>query len=228
MKQSFKLSLIMLVVLGLLAGGVAIYSSAVSGVSAAEGGSPVFDFQDHGGVIVMNPKTRGTSDLVRSVDGISINIDTSDLPVGAYTTWWIIFNDPSGCSDGACGENDVLPPPGTTAAKVSVLWATGGIVGPDRMGHFSASLGVGADAAPGQLLFGDGLTNPMGAEVHMAVRYHGPVRWDDPTLFHDQLYSVAGFCTPRSSLGMGTDLMAFDCFDPQATIHLAPAGSMSP
>jgi hypothetical protein len=29
-----------------------------------------------------------------------------------------------------------------------------------------------------------------------------------------------GFCTPESSLGVGTDENAFECFDPQATIHM--------
>ena len=114
MKKRFNLAMITLALAGLLAGGAAIYGNVSAGVSAAaKDNSPVFDFQDHGGVIVMNPQNRGTSDLVRTVDGISMNIDTTDLPVGAYSVWWVIFNDPSKCSDGACGENDVLPPPGT-------------------------------------------------------------------------------------------------------------------
>ena len=71
----------------------------------------VFDVQDHGGVFVMNPQTRGTSDLVRTADGLSMNIDTTDFPVGVYSTWWVVFNNPAGCSDGEYGEKDVLPPP---------------------------------------------------------------------------------------------------------------------
>ena len=150
-----------------------------------------------------------------------MNIDTADLHVGAYSTWWVIFNDPSGCSNGSCGENDVLPPPGTEEANVSVLWTgTGTIVGPDRMGHFSASLGVGLDAAPGQVIYGDGLLDPMGAEVHIIVRYHGPAIWDDATALVEQLSTFQGSCTPDSSLGVGTDPNAFGCFDAQATIHL--------
>lgn len=150
-----------------------------------------------------------------------MNIDTADLPVGAYSTWWVIFNDPSGCSDGSCGENDVLPPPGTEEANVSVLWTgTGTIVGPDRMGHFSASLDVGLDAAPGQVIYGDGLLDPMGAEVHIIVRYHGPAIWDDATALVEQLSTFQGSCTPDSSLGVGRDPNTFGCFDAQATIHL--------
>ena len=227
MKHSFKLSLVILVVLGLLAGGAALYGNVTAGVNAAGNDTtPVIDFQDHGGVFVMNPKERGTSELVRTVDGISMNIDTTDLPGGAYSVWWVIFNDPSKCTDGACGENDVLPPPGTLEAAVSPLWATGGIVGPDRMGHFSASLGVGLESAQGPVFWGDGLTNPMGAEVHIIVRYHGPAVWTDPTTLFDQMYLFEGSCTAESSFGMGTG--AFDCYEPQMTMHMASGGSMSP
>ena len=177
MRRTLKFALVMLAAAGMFAGAAAIYGNVTTGVSAATSDtSPVFGFQDHGGVMVMNGKNRGTSDLVRTVDGVSMNIDTTDLPIGAYSVWWVIFNDPSMCSDGECGENDVLPPPGTKGAMVSPVWATGGIVGPDRMGHFSASLGVGPDAIPGQVLWGDGLTDPMGAEIHMILRYHGPVQ----------------------------------------------------
>ncbi len=167
----------------------------------------------------MNPQERGTSDLVRTVDGISMNIDTSDLPIGAYSIWWVIFNDPSQCTDGDCGENDVLPPSGTPGAGVSPLWATGGVVGPDRRGHFSASLGVGKDNAPGQILWGDGLTNPLGAEVHMVIRYHGPAVWGEAQIFLEQLTTFPGYCTPGSSFGMGTDLDSFDCYEPQVAVH---------
>ena len=98
----------------------------------------------------MNPQTRGSSDLVRTVDNISMNIDTTDLPIGTYTVWWVIFNNPAGCSDGECGENDVLPANVNPEAEVSALWATGEIVGPDRSGHFITRLDAGKDAAPGR------------------------------------------------------------------------------
>ena len=80
----------------------------------------------------MNRQTRGSLDLVRTVENVSMNIDTTNLPIGAYSVWWVIFNTPASCSDGECAENDVLPPPSTPEAEVSAVWATGGIVGPDR------------------------------------------------------------------------------------------------
>ena len=221
MNKQFKIAALTVLVLSVMAGGIALYGNFIPGVNAASKDStPVFDLQDHGGVFVMNPQTRGSSDLVRTHDGLSMNIDTTDLPVGVYSSWWVVFNNPAGCSDGECGENDVLPPPGTAEAEVSVFWATGGIVGPDRGGHFSASVGVGKDAPLGQVIYGDGVTDPLGAEVHIILRYHGPVRWDDGDTLLGMMSTFQGYCTPASSLGVGTDENAFECYDPQATIHM--------
>ena len=60
----------------------------------------------------------------------------------------------------------------------------------------------------------------MGAEIHMIVRSHGPARWDDPEALLSQMSTFQGYCTPASSLGVGTDESAFSCFEPQATMHM--------
>jgi len=70
---------------------------------------------------MMNRQTRGSSDPVRTAENVSMNIDITDLPIGAYSVWWVIFNNPAGCSDGECGENDMLPPPSTPEAEVSAV-----------------------------------------------------------------------------------------------------------
>ena len=55
MRKRFNLVMIILALVGLLAGGAAIYGNVSAGVSAAtKDNVPVFDFQDHG-VRVMNP-----------------------------------------------------------------------------------------------------------------------------------------------------------------------------
>ena len=222
MRTQFKLAMLTLAVVGLVAGVAAIASNVTAGVSAASKDTvPVVDFRDHAGIDIMNPKERGTSDLVRTVDGLSINIDTVDLPVGSYTLWWAIFNNPSACTDGCdfamdTGRGDMPNP-----AEGSVLWGTGGLVGPDRMAHFSFSLGSGGvDDAPGAVLRGPALTNPMGAEVHVLVRYHGPTMWGDAMMFTNQLTRVHGGCPNEDG--------PFPCYDPQITYHMAPAGSMMP
>jgi len=210
-----------------MAAGAAVFSGVIPGVTAAEKDtSAVHDFKGEGDVSIMNPKDRGTSDLVRSLTGVHMNIDTTDLPIGSYTVWWVVFNNPDGCSDGACGINDTgRAMDGPNVAEGSVLWATGGIVGPDRMGHFSASLGLGEDAAPGPLLRGPALTNPMGAEIHMVIRYHGPTDWSDYAVLGRQISTLGESCTKATH---GSDSGTFACFDPQASAHFPAGGSMSP
>lgn len=208
-RNRFKLVIITLLLVGLLG---ALFSAS-GGVSAGINAAPtttvmVMDFDSFGGVKVMNPQKRGESDLARSLDGIAMNIDTTDLPVGAYTVWWVIFNNPSACTgeNGACVAADTGKAVGNPT-EAGVLWATGGIVGPDRIGHFSASLGLGVDAAPGPVLRGPGLTNPLGADVHLVVRYHGPAKFSDPIPLAEQITTVGGTCDE------------FPCFDPQVAIH---------
>ena len=226
MSKPIRTIVVSIAILSLLAAGAAVFSNVIPGVNAAEkSSSPVMDFQDHGGVRVMNQQQRGTSDLVRSLTGVSMNIDTTDLPVGAFTVWWVIFNNPGACSDGVCGSDDTGRGGAPNPAEGGVLWGKGGIVGPDRMGHFSNSLGLGVDAAPGQVLRGPGLTNPMGAEIHLIVRYHGPADWSDYAVLGKQISTLGESCTLATH---GSDAGTFPCFDPQVVAHKSTGGSMSP
>ena len=38
-----------------------------------------------------------------------MSLDTTDLPVGAFTVWWVIFNNPSACTNNDCGASDLYP-----------------------------------------------------------------------------------------------------------------------
>ena len=65
---------------GGLVAGAALFSDVITGVNAAGNDtSPVMDFKEHGDVGVMNPKQRDTLDLTRTVDGVSMTLDTTDL-----------------------------------------------------------------------------------------------------------------------------------------------------
>ncbi len=229
MKWKFKLPIITLAVLALFAGALTAYGTVSSDVNAQTGTEttpvgirvtsiePVWDFEDQGGGFVMNPEKRGTSTLVRSHDGLQVNIDTTDLPAGAYTIWWFFFNKPALCSDGNCGiYNDSLPPPGNVAAGTSVAWATGGIVGPDRQGHFSASVGLGVEGTANGVLWGPGLVDPFTTEVHVEVRYHGNAAWDDLDLLMQQITNVGGNCNADS---FGAEPYTFYCYGAAATAH---------
>ena len=210
MTVKFKLVILALAIAGILAGGLAAYQNG--NVSAGGGeeigtSTPMYDFRDHGGVAIMFPKQRGTSELVRDAEGIAMSIDTTDLPVGAFTVWWVIFNNPSGCTNNDCGGSDTGAGGGPNPAEASILWATSGIVGPDRHGHFSALLGVGLDKAPGEVVRGPALTNPAGAEVHLVLKFHGPPQFDDPEILARQLTTFAGDCARLL------------CYLPQSAVH---------
>jgi hypothetical protein len=125
------------------------------------------------------------SRLVRHNDEICMNIDTRRLPEGAHTIWGLVFNNPERCTSstrvgGAKCFGDV---------EDAFLWATGGIVGPDGVGYFSACLAENQD--PG----GPGLTDAQGAEIHLFVRSHCAAEYGDLALLGAQLTMFGGGCT---------------------------------
>ena len=61
---------------------------------------------------------------------------------------------------------------------------------------------------------GPGLTNPLGADVHLVLRDHGPVQSGN---FVDQLSTYGGGCTEAPD-GTGT-LGDFVCTQPQFAVH---------
>jgi hypothetical protein len=121
--------------------------------------------------------------------GALMTIHATDLTPGdVVTSWWVIFNDPSLCSDGVCGENDVLPPPGNQEASVAVIYGDGALIGQDGTATFLDSLGVGHTEG---LVFGPGLVNPLSAEIHYVLRTHGPFQVENAT---EQRTTLNGGC----------------------------------
>jgi hypothetical protein len=146
-----------------------------------------------------------SSKLVRTNRGVSMSIDTNDLDPGAYTNWWIIFNYPGECENpipsigAACSPADFA----NGDVEASVTYATGNVVDEDGEGGFAAHLKLGdTDGAGNVHLFGPGLLNPRGAEIHILVRGHGPVI---PEMMPSQIMTVDGGCNP--------------CTDAQAAAH---------
>ena len=168
------------------------------------------------------PIPGSTASLTRYQDSIAVRVDTNSLPAGAYTLWWVIFNNPAGCEDG-CGEDDLFRP----EAQTSIFWATGGIVDEDGAGHFRAfARELELSPIPGQVGFpgAGGLTNARGAEVHVVIKTHGEVR---PDIVGKQISTIYGACTdppgnvPHPVDPVETDRI-FPCYDPQAVVFLAP------
>jgi hypothetical protein len=132
-----------------------------------------------------------------------MQLNTSGLEPGAtYTVWMVVFNNPAACSDGVCGEDDVLPPPGNEEAEVSVARVSGRVISPSGAAHFGGRLNVGAMS---EVLFGPGLTDPMTAEIHLIVRSHGE---KIPGLVDNQIHEVGGGCEINV------------CEDVQFSVHL--------
>jgi hypothetical protein len=167
------------------------------------------------------------STLRRNHSGVTVDIHTSDLSPGAYTAWWVVFNNPEYCTDGVCGEDDIFVAPfqpiinpdgtfGTPGVVVQVIGATGHVVSQNGVGNFSARLKEGDNEAG--LFPGPGLIDAGKAEVHNIVRYHGPMV---PEYMPAQIHYVDGGCDTDGggSLPVG---VGFTCFDIQAVVHPLP------
>lgn len=171
-----KLSLFTVLILALLIVGV---------VSAA--GPPVESEGDiHGfGPDPREPGPGASATLTRHNGKVRYNITTNNLDAGAaYTNWWVIWNDPTEC-DGGCDGTD-LGVPGS-----SVLWATGRVLNNHGNAQFSALLHE--NSAPGQVLFGPGLTDAENAEIHVVIQAHGQV---NPMHVYEQTHYVEAGCNP--------------------------------
>jgi len=167
----------------------------------------------------------GTSRLVRADDSVLATLRTSGLAPGdAVTLWWVVFNDPSGCSH-ACGEDDIFingdptqgfNEGGIAAADIVVGYADGAVVAPD--GRVTLAGSVAEEGAVREIVFGAAplLKDVNAAEIHLVVRSHGPALSE---LLREQLGSYAGGCEvflhPPEIPGADGE-----CADVQFAIHL--------
>ncbi|MHA1553738.1 MAG: hypothetical protein ACTSU0_04945 [Alphaproteobacteria bacterium] len=148
-----------------------------------------------------------TATLTRLEHGLSATFDTVEMTAGdAVTMWWVIFNNPANCSDGACGENDIFlmddggkfltnadgSPPmnmaGIEAAVITAGRADGHVIDANGAGRFHSQLAIGDNT---QSLFGPGLQDSMKAEVHLVLRSHGPAQAGS---VDEMIYTYNGGC----------------------------------
>jgi hypothetical protein len=165
-----------------------ITATAASAAPAAQSTHPV--------VWTWDPTTPvGTSTLVRTDAGLSATIQSSGIPAGtAVTLWFIVFNNPSACATDPCSIVDLIFHP---AAEGDFLVGGGRVVGDSAEVNLGGALQVGDSSGSGFVEIGMparaiGLTNPRGAEVHLALHSHGPAV-AGPTL-RDQINSFTGGC----------------------------------
>lgn len=155
----------------------------------------------------------GKGKLKRSHEGVNLTVETTNLePYGAYSIWWVIFNNPGACGDDGCTDGDF----GNPEVDASVLNATGRSADADGNATFSAFLPAGqilTNPASGAVrhAFGPGLQNARGAEVHIVVRCHGPTTGNP-----EQISTLFADCLADD--GDGGQV----CFDAQAAVFPLP------
>ena len=177
------------------------------------------------------PVTGAFSMLERTAEGIANKLRTRARPGHAHTLWYVIFNAPERCSDGACGDDDVFIDPSDHSAgfnvpqiqatRVSVVWAgAGAVANPAGRLKLDGALGAGeVPAGPGQVVIGrgedgalvplgvvTGLEDPQAAVIIAVVQDHGAAH-ADPELLERQLTSFQGACNS-------------ECEDVQIAVHL--------
>lgn len=154
----------------------------------------------------------GTSALRRGAEAVVLDIDTSELEPGyAYTVWWVVFDEPSACTDLSCGADDVAAAMagGPNLADLSIIGAADGSVIPaNGTARYRGMLEQNDDTGA---VFGDGMDNPATAEIHYVIRSHGPAI---PGLIKEQTTTFNGGCLE----GQGNE---GQCVNVQFAIHKA-------
>jgi len=141
-------------------------TSLQSVAAKAEANKSIAPVEDNLGEII------GTSTLHRTKNGITVNFKTDGLiPGNTYTVWFVVFGDAPG-------------PPSST-------YAAGLVVGGSGKGNFSGHLSVGDifDMPNGSMPV---FNTPLTAEVHIALRTHGPAQ---PGMIPSQIHTLDGGCT---------------------------------
>jgi hypothetical protein len=144
-------------------------------------------------VIATGAKAPGTgSILVRTKEGVGATVHASGLvPGNVYTLWLGIYNKPKACATTPCSvPGDLMNP----AVQGVLLFGAGQIAGEDGTVDFGAFRAVGdpSGKAEGPPATAEALERPFQAQIHLAVRSHGPVI---PGMLTEQLSTFNGGCS---------------------------------
>ena len=174
--------------------------------------SPIYERTPDGFEVVHKAKGK----ITRFEDKICVNVKTRDLNPGAYTAWWIIFNQPEYCENPVSSVDALCSPPDLSnpSVRATVMWSAAGIVGANGKTYLSACLNEGEITRelqpPGTQ---EGLVNPLGAEIHINIKDHGPAIYDDAETLGSQLNSLNGGCADTNN-----DIEGYPCIFPQFTV----------
>jgi len=140
----------------------------------------------------MEPIAGGSATIFTSEEGATVWMHTVGLtPGNVYTAWWVIANNPDACEADPCSAADLV---GKAAdALTEVTNADGVLVGEDGEANFAAHLPAGD--VENNPWFGNGFTNPTGAEIHLVINDHGPLI---PEMAEMMLNTYRTGCTDES------------------------------
>ena len=112
-----------------------------------------------------------TASLEISSKQVVAELSTRELSPGhAYTLWFVVVNTPAACASRPCTAADILK--NTDTVQADARWAAGAIA--DESGTLDLKARIETGTWP-HSWFRRGLTNPMGAEIHLVLNDHGPV-----------------------------------------------------
>ena len=157
--------------------------------------------------------TGGLSHLTRTGDTILVTIEVEGLvPGDAVTLWWVVFNNPAGCTAPFCGTDDDFTEEGIMNAQIGVGNASGNVVKSNGTMELGGALRK-MENHDHQILFGAAFgaylltVDPDDAEVHMVLQNHGQGRGGEK--LREQLTYFEANCTPS-------------CEDVQFAVHSPP------
>lgn len=116
----------------------------------------------------------GRSELTRRSNGISFNLETTELePETATTAWIVIFNKPEYCATSPCGDPDLFEPD----VMADMVGGFGQVIGDSGEATFSGSRSTNDTTGSALAALGlpaYGIIDPDKAEIHFVLRSHGP------------------------------------------------------
>jgi hypothetical protein len=218
-----RLSILRPTAVALLAALLLVVAASASTAAAQPDKQDLYSFETGA------PIKGGFSMLTRDGDSIATKIRTSATPGHAVTVWYVVFNNPDACLDGACSAYDLFVDGDMAngfnhtqidATRASVVYGgDGDVVNPGGRLALDAALSVGevptgsvpiaiGDPADGALVPGPvtGLEDARTAEIHVVLQDHGEAHTDQ-ALLESQLTGFMTECNP-------------DCVDVQFAVHL--------
>jgi hypothetical protein len=166
--KRFTLLMVLLAIVLTVPGLVIAQDSSVHMTSAG-----VFTHPSQGDV---QPVEGAQATLFTTAAGATMSFRTDLLEDGhVYTAWWVIVNNPEACSASPCPTGEILG--NSDLVQAEITQADGILVSEEGAMEFAGFLAAG-DVDVDEAWFGNGVTNPMGAEIHIVINDHGPLITD--------------------------------------------------